>query len=161
MQLRLQLQWRWQPVSLLQLLQRPVWLDAWVRGEEERAALLWAQLPNHVVLKILELRTIGLLSDRVEANDAQLCKGDGLWTYGNVHSPLPSLEMIRAGCTVVRAYDRFGLRVAAESQVRLRRRFILRLALAEGRVVLLRPRADAERRPCDGSAARWAWLLWP
>ena len=58
MQLRLQLQWRWQPASLLQLLQRPVWLDAWVHGEEERASFLWRGLPNHVILHILKLRTI-------------------------------------------------------------------------------------------------------
>ena len=58
MQLQLQLLWLLQPASLLQLLQRPVWLDAWVHGEEERASLLWRGLPNHVILHILKLRTI-------------------------------------------------------------------------------------------------------
>ena len=53
----LQLQWLRQPASLLRLLQRPVWLDAWLRGEEERASLLWRWLPNHLLLYILKLRT--------------------------------------------------------------------------------------------------------
>jgi len=43
LQLQLQLQWLRQPASLIQLLQRPVWLDAWVHGEEERASFLWRQ----------------------------------------------------------------------------------------------------------------------
>ena len=43
------MQWLRQPASLLRLLQRPVWLDAWLRGEEERASLLWRGLPNHVM----------------------------------------------------------------------------------------------------------------
>jgi|TARA_B110000902_G_scaffold219517_1_gene253954 hypothetical protein len=47
-----------QPASLLRLLQRPVWLDAWRRGEEERASPLWRGLPNHVMLHILKLRTV-------------------------------------------------------------------------------------------------------
>jgi len=58
MQLQLQLQWLRQPASLIQLLQRPVWLDAWVHGEEERASFLWRGLPNHVILHILKLRNI-------------------------------------------------------------------------------------------------------
>ena len=58
MQLQLQLQWLRQPASLIQLLQRPAWLDAWVHGEEERASFLWRGLPNHVILHILKLRTI-------------------------------------------------------------------------------------------------------
>ena len=52
----LQLQWLRQPASLLRLLERPVWLDAWLRGEEERASLLWRGLPNHLLLHILKLR---------------------------------------------------------------------------------------------------------
>ena len=51
-----QLQWLRQPASLLRLLERPVWLDAWLRGEEERASLLWRRLPNHLLLHILKLR---------------------------------------------------------------------------------------------------------
>ena len=51
-----QLQWLRQPASLLRLLERPVWLDAWLRGEEERASLLWRGLPNHLLLHILKLR---------------------------------------------------------------------------------------------------------
>jgi len=46
----LQLQWLRQPASLLRLLQRPVWLDAWRYGEEGRASLLWRGLPNHLLL---------------------------------------------------------------------------------------------------------------
>ena len=45
-QLPPQLCWLRRPDSLQQLLQRPVWLDAWLRGEEARAALLWAKLPD-------------------------------------------------------------------------------------------------------------------
>ena len=150
MQLRLQLQWRRQPALLLQLLQRPVWLDAWMRGEEERVALLWSRLPNRLILKILEMRTISILSCRVEAYDAQL----GGWCN------LPSLESILRGCHTVRGYDRYGL-LGDATQLRLRRRLVSRLALAEGRVALLRPPTGAERRPCDGSDARWSWLLWP
>ena len=40
-----QLQWLRQPASLLRLLERPVWLDAWLRGEEERASLASAAQP--------------------------------------------------------------------------------------------------------------------
>ena len=53
----LQMQWLRQPASLLRLLQRPVWLDTWLYGEEERASLLWRGLPNHLLLYILKLRT--------------------------------------------------------------------------------------------------------
>ena len=51
-----QLQWLRQPASLLRLLERPVWLDAWLRGEEERASLLWRRLPNDLLLHLLKLR---------------------------------------------------------------------------------------------------------
>ena len=51
-----QLQWLRQPASLLRLLERPVWIDAWLRGEEERASLLWRRLPNDLLLHILKLR---------------------------------------------------------------------------------------------------------
>ena len=51
-----QLQWLRQPASLLRLLERPVWLDAWLCGEEERASLLWRRLPNDLLLHILKLR---------------------------------------------------------------------------------------------------------
>ena len=51
----LQLQWPRQPASLLRLLQRPVWLDAWLLGEEERASLLWRGLPDHLLHHILQL----------------------------------------------------------------------------------------------------------
>ena len=64
----LQLQWLRQPASLLRLLQRPVWLDAWLRGEEERASLLWRGLPNHVMTQAW---TQGALASMY--NDVCLC----------------------------------------------------------------------------------------
>ena len=51
----LQLQWLRQPASLLRLLQRPMWLEAWLLGEEERASLLWRGLPDNLLLHILQL----------------------------------------------------------------------------------------------------------
>ena len=41
--------------SLQLLLQRPLWMDAWRRGEEERAVLLWAKLPDNIMNTILDL----------------------------------------------------------------------------------------------------------
>ena len=64
----LQMQWLRQPASLLRLLQRPVWLDAWLRGEEERASLLWRGLPNHVMTQAW---TQGALASMY--NDVCLC----------------------------------------------------------------------------------------
>ena len=49
-----QLHWLREPASLRLLLQRPAWLDEWLRGEEERASLLWRRLPNDLILKILQ-----------------------------------------------------------------------------------------------------------
>ena len=43
-----------QPDSMKQLLQRPVWLEAWRRGKEERAALLWSSLPDDVIEIVLD-----------------------------------------------------------------------------------------------------------
>ena len=56
-QLPPQLCWLRRPDSLQQLLQRPVWLDAWRRGEEARAALLWAKLPDDAIQIVLDLAT--------------------------------------------------------------------------------------------------------
>ena len=50
-----QLCWLRRPDSLQQLLQRPLWMDAWRRGEEERAVLLWAKLPDNIMNTILDL----------------------------------------------------------------------------------------------------------
>ena len=58
-----QLQWLRQPASLLRLLERPVWLDAWLRGEEERASLLWRRLPNDLLLHLLKLRAANKRAD--------------------------------------------------------------------------------------------------
>ena len=54
-QLPLQLCWLRRPDSLQLLMQQPVWLDAWRRGEEKRAALLWGKLPDTVIKIVLEL----------------------------------------------------------------------------------------------------------
>lgn len=51
-----QLHWLREPASLRLLLQRPAWLDEWLRGEEERASLLWRRLPNDLILKILQIK---------------------------------------------------------------------------------------------------------
>ena len=59
----LQLQWLRQPASLLRLLERPVWLDAWLRGEEERASLFWRRLPNDLLLHLLKLRAANKRAD--------------------------------------------------------------------------------------------------
>ena len=72
-EMQLQLLWLLQPASLLQLLQRPVWLDAWVHGEEERASLLWRGLPNHVILHILKLRTINKWKPKFDCVLLHLC----------------------------------------------------------------------------------------
>ena len=53
-QLPPQLRWLRQPDSLQLLLERPVWLAAWKRGEEERAALLWSKLPDDVIHIVLD-----------------------------------------------------------------------------------------------------------
>ena len=47
--------WLRRPDSLQLLLQRPLWMDAWRRGEEERAVLLWAKLPDNIMNTILDL----------------------------------------------------------------------------------------------------------
>ena len=54
-QLPPQLCWLRRPDSLQLLLQRPLWMDAWRRGEEERAVLLWAKLPDNIMNTILDL----------------------------------------------------------------------------------------------------------
>ena len=59
----LQLQCLRQPASLLRLLERPVWLDAWLCGEEERASLLWRRLPNDLLLHLLKLRAANKRAD--------------------------------------------------------------------------------------------------
>ena len=41
-----------------------MWLDAWLRGEEERASLLWRGLPNHLLLHILQLRAAKKRTER-------------------------------------------------------------------------------------------------
>ena len=51
-----QLHWLREPASLRLLLQRPAWLDEWLRGEEERASLLWRRLPNDLILKIRQIK---------------------------------------------------------------------------------------------------------
>ena len=66
----LQVQWLRQPASLLRLLQRPVWLDAWLRGEEERASLLWRGLPNHVMTQAW---TQGALASMYNDHDNDVC----------------------------------------------------------------------------------------
>ena len=53
-QLPPQLHWLRRPDSLQLLLQRPVWLDAWRRGEERRAALLWSKLPDDAIQIVLD-----------------------------------------------------------------------------------------------------------
>jgi len=83
----LQLQWLRQPASLLWLLQRPVWLDAWRRGEEERASLLWRGLPNHVMLHILKLRTVN------KWKTAPPARGIGVWGRAGCAPPGPSRGM--------------------------------------------------------------------
>ena len=64
------MQWLRQPASLLRLLQRPVWLDAWLRGEEERASLLWRGLPNHVMTQAW---TQGALASMYNDHDNDVC----------------------------------------------------------------------------------------
>ena len=55
-QLPPQLRWLRQPASLRLLLQRPVWLDEWMRCEVARALPLWAMLPDDIIELVLAER---------------------------------------------------------------------------------------------------------
>ena len=111
-EMQLQLLWLLQPASLLQLLQRPVWLDAWVHGEEERASLLWRGLPNDVILHILKLRAAKKRIERTAKITARMCRFgfpyvsssrvEFAQSRGQIHEHLMACRFDGAHCIQVR-----------------------------------------------------------